>query len=112
MNQPTQRDDAQFVGYTFGAALTFMAILVAVVGLLVPIHDAATLNRRDYVTPLSWLIWGATAGVVLAASTAGLALAWLRGCNTWLWLITLLIGLLVVGSGVGVIVFALSTIKS
>ena len=102
----------EFAGQTFSASLSLMAILVAVVAILVPLYSNALLTNRDLVRPFWYLVWGATIGVVLAGSTAGLSLARLRGKNVRPGLIVLLFsGLIAITTG-GVIIFVAVTVKS
>ena len=108
----TKDQDHQFVEHVFGASLSLMAILVAVVGILVPLYNDAILNNPKLVSPFFWLTWGGVTGVVLAAGSAGLSLGYLR--NWWPVrlgaLVTILVAL-IASAAVGSLAFVWTTVN-
>lgn len=87
-----------------------MAIFVAVLGVLVAQYKSALVQDRDLVMPFWYLSWGAAVGVIIAAVTAGLAFAYLRGAGINPNFLSLLLAVLVIGTAAGTFLFSWNTV--
>lgn len=103
MDQTSQ--DHEFVAQVFSGALTLLAILIGVAGVLLGLYEAAQ-GDSELVASLRVLTLGASAAVILAGVTSGLSLVYLRGRQMPVqWIVRPLIVLIVaVSSGVPIVV--------
>lgn len=97
-----QAHDREFVGHVFSAALTLMAVLLAVLGILIGLHGSFSIPA--VVRTYAWLIDGILVAVVICGIVSGLSLAYLRGRAVSINVITWFLAVLIVGVPVGTVI--------
>ena len=102
MGQPDQ--DRQFAGQVLGGVLSLLAILIAVVGILLTLHERVQ-GDFDLARSFETLTIGASGVLVLAGATAGASVAYLRGAPVRIGAIVGLLALLL-AAVIGVVIAA------